>query len=650
MLGFFRRMTKSKVGGIVAFLLLGMIAFAFAASDVSGVAGGSTGMSVKTVAEVGGEDVPETELVQRVKQSLQTFQQQQPTATMAGLIAAGGVESLLEQITTSRALEAFAREQGMVVSKQAVDGELASIPAFRGPDGKFSQVAYEGALQQNRVTDAQIRADFAQQRLVQQLTAPANAGVRVGSQLALPYASLLLERRSGAVGFIPASAMPAGPAPTDAELTAFYRGNVARYTVPERRVIRYALVSPATAAAQAIPTDADIAAAYRAAGTRFAASQKRSAETVTVLDQASANAIATKVKAGASIAEAARAAGLEPRIFTALDRAALTTQAGRPVADALFAAPANGVVGPIRANSSFVIAKVTAVQQVAAKSLAEARAQLLPEVTKTKQQTALVAINDAIDRAAGDKATFEEIVRDQKLTALKTPPVLQNGIDPRNPTAPPAPELATIVQAGFASEPGDSPQIVPIGQDGSFALVALEGVTPAAPRPLAEIRDDIAKAFVARRSFQAARAVADQVAAKAARGMSLATALAETRLKVPAAESINQPRAALAANPQGAEPALALMFAMTPNSAKVLPAPQNAGWLVIKLDTITPGNAASNPQTVAAAQGDLNRVAGRELVEQFSRAVRNQVGVKTNPESIKRAKTELSGGTPSATN
>lgn len=650
MLGFFRRMTKSKIGGVIAFLFLGVIALAFAAGDVTGLGGGASSMSPKVVAEVGKTDVPETELVQRAKQALQTVQQQQPTADMAGLIAAGGVEELLDQIVTGRALEAFAHEQGMVVSKRAVDGELASIPNFRGPDGKFSQLVYQGALQQNRLTDAQVRGDIARQRMIQLLTAPANGASRVGTQMALPYASLLLERRTGAIGFIPAAAVPAGAAPTDAELQAFYRSNIARYTVPERRVVRYAMVSPEIVKAQATPTEADIAAAYRAAGTRFSASQKRSAQSVQVLDQAGANAIAAKVKAGTSVADAARAAGLEARTFTSLDKGTLGNQAGQAVADALFAAPTDGVVGPIRASGGFVVAKVTAVEQVAAKTLEQARAELLPEVAKTKQQTVLTGINDAIDRAAGEGATFDEIVRDQKLAAQKTPAVTQNGIDPLNPQVPAVASLTPIVQAGFASEQGDSPQIVPIGQDGSFALVALESVIPSAPRPLAEIRDDVAKALQARRAFDAARKVADQVADKAARGTPLATALSETGLKVPAVKTVNEPRATLAANPQGAEPALALMFAMSPKTAKVLPAPQNAGWLVIKLDTIIAGDARNNAQTVAAAQADMSRVAGREIVEQFGRAIRDHVGVKTNPAGIKRAKDELSGRAPDGQN
>ena len=97
----------------------------------------------------------------------------------------------------------------------------------------------------------------------------------------------------------------------------------------------------------------------------------------------------------------------------------------------------------------------------------------MADVTKEKQQTVLTSINDAIDKAAGEGATFDEIVRDQKLTPQKTPAVMRDGRDPLDPAARAIPSLTPIIQAGFGSEQGDSPQIVPIAPDGSFALVAL---------------------------------------------------------------------------------------------------------------------------------------------------------------------------------
>ena len=54
MLSFFRRLTKSRFGVIITFGILGVIALAFAAGDMTGLGGtGSGGVAADDVATVG---------------------------------------------------------------------------------------------------------------------------------------------------------------------------------------------------------------------------------------------------------------------------------------------------------------------------------------------------------------------------------------------------------------------------------------------------------------------------------------------------------------------------------------------------------------------------------------------------------------------
>ncbi|MGJ3628094.1 hypothetical protein AB5I41_16010 [Sphingomonas sp. MMS24-JH45] len=55
------------------------------------------------------------------------------------------------------------------------------------------------------------------------------------------------------MSLIPYASVNTGAAPTDAEAGDWYRRNVARYTVPERRVMRYIVVDAATVKARAAP-------------------------------------------------------------------------------------------------------------------------------------------------------------------------------------------------------------------------------------------------------------------------------------------------------------------------------------------------------------------------------------------------------------
>ena len=431
MLSFFRRIINSKAGIVVTFIVLGVIALAFAAGDITGLSGSTSALSGGSVATVGGQKVAAAELRNRVQTELQAARQQQPTATMEQLLAQGGLQSVLDRTINGIALERFGLDQGMVVSKRSIDGVIASIPGLRGPNGQFDPANYQRLLADQKLTDAQVRTDIARDIVAQQLMLPTQGATQVPMKVALPYASLLLEKRTGQVGFIPARAVDTGVAPTDADLQTFYRRNIARYTVPERRVVRYALVAPDQVKARAVPTDAEVAAAYRQQASRFAAAEKRTISQVVIADQGGANTLAAKVKGGTSIADAARAAGLEPAVQTGVTKAAYATATTPPIADAAFAAQRGSVIGPVRGPLGWVVARVDAVEQVAGKTLDQARPELVAELSKQKLQQALSDVHDKLDDALAKNATFDEAVADQKLSAQTTPALLANRSEER---------------------------------------------------------------------------------------------------------------------------------------------------------------------------------------------------------------------------
>ncbi len=638
MLSFFRRLTKSKIGGVVAFFILGVIALAFAASDITGVSsGGGVGLSGGDVATVGDAKVTIADLKARAQSAVEAGRQQQPTLDIAQFVAQGGLEGTLEREIGGLALQQFGLAHGMAVSKRSVDGLLAGIPALQGPNGKFDPAIYQRILAERRLTDAQVRSDIARDTIAQGLIAPTQGASQIPAGVALPYASLLLERRAGQIAFVPASAMNTGPAPTDAELQTWYRRNVARYTLPERRVVRYALVTPASIDAK--PSEAEIAAAYAADRAKYAPTERRTIAQVVVADQAGAAALAAKVRGGADIAAAARAIGLEASSQTNVDKATYARAASPALADAVFAAAQGTVVGPVRGPLGWTVARVSAVEQVAGRTLAQAREEIVAALTTRKTTEGLADIQNAIDGALAENSTFDEVVADRKLSPRTTPALLADGTDPLNP-APADPTLAPLVAAAFQIQDGDPPSLVSTGQDGSFAIVALGRVVPSAPRPLAEVRAAVARDLTADRARQAARRVANQILAKVNGGAPLARAVAGTGATI---QQVESSRAELSRNPRGAPPPLALMFSMPQNTAKTLEAPNNGGWYVVRLDRIQSGDARGNPAILQAARAEIGRAVGNEYVQQFARAARNAVGVRTDAGALAQVRRDLLG-------
>jgi peptidyl-prolyl cis-trans isomerase D len=260
-MNFFRRILGSKFGGWIAAAFLGVIAFAFVIGDLSGSGGINVlGPSTGEVARVGKQTVTVNELQSRTQLVFERLREQRPELTMDQFLREGGLRRVADELIASKALIAYGEKHGMQISKALVDAQIASNPAFVDATGNFSETVYRQLLAQRRINEKEFRDDILAQLLQQQMIAPIAAGARTPDSMVPPYAAMLIEERSGEMIAIPSAAFAPKTPPTEAELQAYYRQFPAKFTVPEQRRLRYALVDMARFEAQAAPTDAEIAA------------------------------------------------------------------------------------------------------------------------------------------------------------------------------------------------------------------------------------------------------------------------------------------------------------------------------------------------------------------------------------------------------
>src|SRR3990170_160123 len=342
MLSSFRNLSKSKGGTIILALFGVAIVASFALADVSGVMSGGLGQPAGTLAKVGGEELTDREVSKALERTLAQARQQNPEADYASL--AGEYDPMVAALIQEHAVQAFADSVGLVVSKRLIDAEIARIPNARGLDGKFSDQAYQAFLQQNRLTDAELREALTSGLLQRLMLTPVAGNSRMPVGIATPYASMLLEARQGEVASIPAEAFRAGLTPSEADLQRFYAENKARYTVPEQRVLRIAAIGPEQVATVAA-TDQEIAAFYRANQATYGGKDLRVLSQAVVPDRGAADAIVARARGGASFVAATAPAGLSAADISVgpQTRAEFTTLAGERVAAAAFGAQSGAI-------------------------------------------------------------------------------------------------------------------------------------------------------------------------------------------------------------------------------------------------------------------------------------------------------------------
>ena len=638
-----RRAITSKVGAIVALLFLILIGLLFALSDVQNL-GLSTGsnLGANTVAKVGDRDVTAIELRRRLDAGLRQAQQQQPGLTMQQYIAAGGFDNVVKQITDLAALEQYARSLGIGMSAAAVDLAITRDPAFAGLSGQFDQRTFEQVIAQQGLSARDVREQIAASGVVRQLLAPAGQIPAIPQGITLPYASLLLEQRTGQAAFIASSRFAPTAAPTDAQLNAYFTAQRARYAIPERRAVRYALIDQSSVRTPPTVTAAEVQAEYRANAASYAASETRRLSQVIVGDRATADRVAAAARGG-NLANAARAAGLQASTVTPENETAFASASNAAVARSVFAATQGAVVGPVQVPLGFIIVEVQQINRRPARSLAQATPEITASLTTRKQREALDALYNRAQDALADGASVAEVAQDMGLTVVTTPALLPDGSAPGNATWRMTPVLEPLVRAAFQIEEGQPGQMIRAQGDEQFAMVEVAERLPLAPPPLAQIRERVAADWRLAEGAKAARARARQILAAVEGGQTLAAAAAAAGVGG-SVQTIGGRRIGAADGQGRLPPEVALLFSMARGTAKTLELPGGSGWMVIRLNETVRGDATGNTELLAAVEQQFGQAMSGEYIEVLVQAARRAFPVELNDEAIAQLRRELTGG------
>ncbi|WP_411341850.1 peptidyl-prolyl cis-trans isomerase [Sphingopyxis sp. J-6] len=640
-----RRLFGSTVGKAIALGFVVLVGVAFALGDVTG---NSTfgGLGGANVAKVGDTEIGVGELRARVQQAYNRARQDQPGLTREAFVESGALDGILKQLINDAAVRQLARDLGFGVSKRLIDAQIAD--AFSGVSGSFDQKRYEAYLAESGLNENQIRGEIETLLLSQQLAKPIGGIPAVAPSMAKPYAVLPLEQRHGQATFIPASPFAPTADPGDAVLQKYLAQHKARFTVPERRVIQYALFDRSAVPVPAV-TEAEIAKIYKDNAANFAATETRRFAQVIVPDQAAANAIAAKVRGGTPLAAAAQAAGLSASTTGELTQTAYAATTTAAAAKAAFAAKRGDLLGPTQTGLGWAIARVESVTANPARSLADATPEIRTELEKNKANEAIVDYYNAIQDAVNGGASIEEVAADRKLQLVETPALLPSGRAPAQPAFTLPPEMAPMIAQAFLGSGEGEGEIATLVENEKFAVFAVKSITAAAPPPFAQIRGDLLADWRFAEGQKVARDKARGIVKAVEGGKSLAEAVSAAGPNIGNVQTIGGRRGDLDRDGKGAPPELALLFSMAKGTVKTLEIPGNRGWMVIALNEVNrPDIKSVDPRAAAYIARPLGAAFGNELVEQLVAEAKRRAGVTINKQLVDQLRRELTGTAPVA--
>ncbi|HTW34916.1 MAG TPA: SurA N-terminal domain-containing protein [Rhizomicrobium sp.] len=609
----------------VGFLLLLPLSATFVVWGIADIFRGSVDTSIATV---GGTKIDSQDFSR-------DFQNARNAATRRGtqLSAARAKEigdKLLEQAIDDTALDNAARSFDLLTSNDEVSSTIRSIQGFQGPDGNFSDLAFNQALQRINYTPQGFVAEVKRELTREQLVRAGASAAELPMGYVRAIVSYLSERRAVQYMILPPDA--AGPIspPPDQVLAAYIKAHANRFSTPEYRQLTYAELGPDDLQSQVQVTDAQIKQTYDLRKDTYIVPDRRDIQRIDFKDEASAKAARAKIDAGTSFEDIATQ---QHMMLTALNLGSLTQADLGPVqGPAAFALPLDGISQPVKSafGSGWSLLRVTKITPGKTTTLDEARPALKAELFQQLAASHLEDVINAYDDAHNAGADMAEAAKKVGMHVVHVATtdahgMAQDGSKADVPTTPDFLDQVFKSDIGTEDDPFRS-------TDGRYYIIKVDGVIPQKLKPLDAVRAQALAVWTEDQRVQRLAAKAEAIAKEANAGGNLAQIAAQYHgilLSSPALMR-DQPTAVMSAD------FLAKVFSVPGGQTVSGTAADGKSYMVARVTGVFhPPIVAGDPQLIAFAQG-LGRQISADIQAGMGKAARAAQGVTINQSQVDR--------------
>lgn len=585
---------------LLGFLFLGLAGFGAA----------NLGGSVQSIGAVGDRDIPVTTYARALQNELRATEAQfGQQLSMQQAQAFGITNRVLSRVVIETALDSEAERIALSVDDAAVAKDLNNIQAFKGPDGQFSRENYRFSLKNAGYSETEFEESVRTESARTILQAAIIAGNAMPSTAIDTLLDYVTETRNITLTTLTADDLTQTIADPDlAALETYYKDNIATYTLPERKQITYAILTPDMVLDQIDISDDALRAAYDARRDEFNQPERRLVERLVFLDADQARATLAEIDAGTTDFETVVAdRGLA---LADIDIGDVTMSELGEASAGVFAANLDQVVGPFDTDLGPALFRVNGILVADVVTFDEARDQLFDELATESARRMIDAKSTEIDDAMAAGATLEDL---EKEFGMRVDVVMyHDGTDAEVAGYPNFRAVASAVQDG------DFPTVEPLNDGGIFS-VRLDGIEPPAPMPLDEVMDQVSADWRTAQTRAALEAFAnDAIASGAVAGSSTSLRdLKRTDVGAVATAEI-----------------LAAAFKQSVGDKTVLM--QNDNAVIVQLDAINKGDRDSDD--TKALRANIEQQFGASLADDlfnvFATQIQQSAGISLNQQAI----------------
>jgi peptidyl-prolyl cis-trans isomerase D len=624
MLDTLRRGAASWVAKILLFLLV--ISFA-----IWGVADVFRGYGQGSLARIGAIEISTDEFQHAYQRELDGLTRQigrRLTPEQARAFALHG--RVLSQLIGTAAIEAHATEMGLALSDATVAEIIKLDPMFRGPDGKFSQLALEGLLRQAGLSERGLLVLRRKDEVREQLTGALLNGLAVPDALLDLIYNFREETRTVEHFTLDPEKVVNLPEPDEAKLTHLYEVKKRQFVSSEYRAFTVLHLTMAEMKRRVPVTEDEIKAAYEQDQQRFTIPEKRRIQQIAFKDRSAAERAARAIAGGQSFIEAAKEAGAKESDIE-LGLRSRNDLIDPKIAEAAFALPLNQVSDVVEGRFTTVLLKVTEIQPGKLRTFEEVKEEVRDRLAAERAGQQIQKLHDQVEDNRSAGKSLKEIADQLKLPFLEIAATDRSGKTPDGKPALEGPDAQRLVTAVFEGKVGVESEAFELS-DGGYAWVDVVSIVPEKQKPFEEVKDEVKAVWTDIERRKALVDAAAKLAERATKGEPFEALAQEAGGKVETAGPFKRVGGA----PGLSEIAVQQAFAGAKGAVTTATSKDEKSRVVLKVIDAAPAPAPAKAD-LDRLRTEITRQMQRDVLGEYLAALQARLGVSVNEAAFRRA-------------
>lgn len=625
---------RSGLTSYFATALLGLLIASFALWGIGGdILGGAGG----NVAQIGNDKISLSEYAREFQNKYSEIQQQSSgEVTREMVIDQGLATRWINDLVQRKTFSYAAHDLNIRVTNKELRDYIMGIESFQDTLGEFSKTTFKSIANYQGHTSGEfeeiLRRDLERQYLVTSIV----SSISVPNAIEKTLTKYLVEERTANIITITANSIKDIPEADEETLKKYYEDNSTRYMAPEYRDLRFIILSMNDFVGGITVTEEEIEQAMGAGIGASGDSDTRDFDQILFEDKNSADAAYSDLEDGKTFADIIIASGSTAEDSAVTDNSMqdATDSYGLSVAEAIFTTDKDEYTVPIETDFGwriFYITKTFSAADDIENLTAETKIRLKNEKALDILYDKSELINDEL--AAG--ASLSEIATTLSLEVKVALNVDITGYNSKGDLVTSIPADPSFLTRAFDALEGDDPLLEELNND--YFLLVVDNVQTRALRPFDEVRLSVNDIWNADTRRNIAREKANEILTKAQNDDAMEELAS-------ASSDLSFTSVTLARNDQTGKVTSAIkdsIFTLDTGSAKIMPAADGNGFVVIKVLSRKLSDASMTSEQSAQLKGLLKQEYQQRFLTNYWRYLENTLPVKINQRAINTVHDQL---------